>query len=70
MTSDYIPLTNLKGIVCVPEQAPHEVEVEGAGDRALGLGGDRGFLGRAEAGIVGDALELRREGVAELLLLA
>jgi hypothetical protein len=42
--------------------------VEGAGERALRLPGDRGFVGGTQAGIVGDTLELRREAVAELLL--
>ena len=44
--------------------------VKGAGDRALRLRSDGGFVGGTEAGIVEDALELRREDAAELLLLA
>ena len=44
--------------------------IEGAGDRALRVRCDGGFVGGAEAGIVEDALELRRENAAELLLLA
>jgi hypothetical protein len=43
--------------------------IEGAGDGALGLAGDGGFVGGAEAGIVQNALELRVELIAGLLLL-
>lgn len=44
--------------------------VESAGDRALRVRGDGGFVSGAKAGIVEDALELRRQDAAELLLLA
>src|SRR6267154_2752642 len=44
--------------------------IESAGERALGLSGHRGFVGRAEAGIVENALKLRNQRVANLLLLA
>jgi len=43
--------------------------IEGAGDRSLGLAGDGSFVGGAEAGVVQDALELRVEQIAGLLLL-
>lgn len=44
--------------------------VEGAGERALRLAGDRGFVGGTEAGIVQDALKLREQEIPDLLLLA
>jgi hypothetical protein len=43
--------------------------IEGAGDGALGLAGDGSFVGGAQARIVQDALELRVEQIAGLLLL-
>ena len=43
--------------------------IEGAGDRPLGLSGDGGFIRGAEARIVQDALKLRVEQIAGLLLL-
>src|SRR2546428_495521 len=44
--------------------------IESAGQRALRLSGDGCFVGRAQAGIVQNALILREEQVASLLLLA
>ena len=44
--------------------------VEGAAQRALRLRGDSGFVGGTQAGIIGDALELRHQRIAELLLIA
>src|SRR6266851_4701629 len=44
--------------------------IESAGERALRLAGHRGFVRRAEAGIVQNALILRQEHVSDLLLLA
>jgi len=44
--------------------------VEGTGERALRLSGDGRFVGRAKAGIVQDALILREQKIADLLLLA
>ena len=43
--------------------------IEGAGDGALRLSGDGGLIGGAQAGIREDALVLRIQGVAGLLLL-
>src|SRR5690242_4405042 len=44
--------------------------VEGAGQRALRLTGDGGLVGGTQAGIVQNALVLRKEQIADLLLLA
>jgi len=44
--------------------------IESAGQRALRLRGDRGLVGGTKARITGNALELRHERVAELLLIA
>src|SRR6266852_311186 len=44
--------------------------IEGAGERALRLAGHRGFVRRAEAGIVENILKLRQQQVSDLLLLA
>ncbi len=44
--------------------------VKGAGERALGLAGDGSFVGRTEARIVQNALILRKQEIADLLLLA
>src|SRR5882762_9068633 len=44
--------------------------IEGAGEGALRLAGHRGFVRRAQAGIVQYALVLRQEHVPDLLLLA
>src|SRR6266852_5067908 len=44
--------------------------IEGAGERALRLPSHRGFVRRAQAGIVENALKLRQQRVTDLLLLA
>jgi hypothetical protein len=44
--------------------------IEGAGEGALRLAGHRGFVRRAQAGIVQDALVLRQKQIPDLLLLA
>jgi len=44
--------------------------IESAAQRALRLPGHGGFVGRAEAGIIQDALILRQQSASDLLLLA
>jgi len=44
--------------------------IEGARERALRLPRDRGFVRGAEAGIIQNALKLREQQIADLLLLA
>src|SRR6266850_1374952 len=44
--------------------------IEGARERALRLAGDRGFVRGAQAGIIQNALVLRKQKIPDLLLLA